>query len=335
MHALTSGGALPELGAAWRTRNIGYLLFAATGHLVRDKLGMLHRGGFALSEAQLTLFYNMDRNGTRLTAIAARANLTKQSMIELVDRAEALGHVERNSDPDDKRAKVVVFTVRGLHVLDHVDAAVTAAEQRVADAVGERFLTVLKSSLGAYAARNPDIDAGRSDAAWRSERVGRVFALASRRFVHDVLSAVRERGVGDIAEVLLPLFRNLDINGTRLTAIAARARMTKQSMRELVDRAEALGLVHRRPDAADRRAKTVMFTATGLAMLDEIRLGVARAEESLGREAGQEFFAELRVRLTAYVAMAEDGENTRSDRIAQIAGAEFAKRATRRSGPPR
>ena len=80
-------------------------------------------------------------------------------------------------------------------------------------------------------------------------------------------------------------------------------------MRELVDRAEALGLVERCADCADRRAKLVAFTPAGLTMLDEMRRGVALAEERLIRIVGPAFAIALRERLTDYL-LAEAREPT-------------------------
>ena len=75
--------------AAWRRSNLGHLLFVATGLLIRHKLDAVHRSGFDdVTDAQLSLFRHMNARGDGLTAVAARAGLAKQSMIELVDRAE-------------------------------------------------------------------------------------------------------------------------------------------------------------------------------------------------------------------------------------------------------
>ena len=53
----------------------------------------------------MALVQNLDLYGTRLTEIAARAGMAKQSMLELVDKAERLSLVERRPDPDDQRAQ--------------------------------------------------------------------------------------------------------------------------------------------------------------------------------------------------------------------------------------
>ena len=289
----------------WRRSNLGNLLFRAGDRCVRDKLRVLHAAGFGgVTDAQLALFHQLDLGEARLTDLAARAGLTKQSMIELVDKAEKLGFVTREPDPDDKRAKIVAFTRAGRHLLATLHAAVEEAEQRVADVTGAPFLETMKLVLGRYSALSPapgaPFGADEAGAAWRGENVGRVFALSARRFVQDVLGVVRAGGRQTIGEWLFAVFRNLDLDGTRLTELAARARITKQSMRELVDRAEALDLVRRVPDQADKRAKTIVFTDEGLALLDEMRLGISEAEARFGAAAGAAFLAELKERLRDY-----------------------------------
>ena len=167
----------------------------------------------------------------------------------------------------------------------------------------------MKRTLGAYAAMPVSRDdapldprIGVAGSPWLSDNIGRVFAFAGRRFVREVLGTVSRRDYPELAEVMLALFRNLDLEGTRLTAIAARARMTKQSMRELVDRTAALGFVQRRPDPVDGRAKIILFTPDGLALLEALRRSVARAEVHLEGVVGKDFATDLKARLTMYIA---------------------------------
>src|SRR5215204_7129569 len=55
----------------------------------------------------------LDDAGTRVSVLADRAQMTKQSMAELVAHLERLGYVERIADPSDGRAKLVRVTPRG------------------------------------------------------------------------------------------------------------------------------------------------------------------------------------------------------------------------------
>ena len=286
--------------AHWRTDNLGALLFAATGRCVRDKLRVMHADSFPmLSDAQLTLFHHLDPAGMRLTALAVQANLTKQSMIELVDRAVAMGLVERRPDPSDRRAKAVHLTSGGMRVLASLREAVAAAEDGVRSAFGAAFFAEAKRLLGGYAGQSAE-SAHCSEDAWRTYNMGRLFSMSARRFSREALEVAQDCGWNKVSELSLALFRNLDLEGSRLTDVAARARMTKQSMRELVDRAERLGLVARAPDRADRRAKIIAFTAEGLAMLDDMRDGLALAEARFGTQTGSAFTAVLKAKLLDY-----------------------------------
>jgi DNA-binding MarR family transcriptional regulator len=82
------------------------------------------------------------------------------------------------------------------------------------------------------------------------------------------------------------VFGNITADGTRLTDLAAWAGMTRPSMAQLVDELEADGLVERRPDPSDGRAKLVVLTPSGW---DAIRFGraiIAGIEADYARRIG-------------------------------------------------
>lgn len=288
-------------------------MFSATDVFVREKLRSVHAGGFgAATEVQMALVQNLDLHGTRLTTIAARASMTKQSMLELVNKASALGFVERRTDPDDRRARIVGFTPLGLEMLERVREGVAIAERRMAAVMGAEFVAAMKEKLATYvAAANPAVDrlriSDRNDV-WRKRSINRVLVSASDAFVQDILRVVREGGFNTLAAVHLTLFRNLDLGGTRLTEIASRARMTKQAMAELVDKAERLGFIARQVDPDDGRAKTVVFTPDGLRLLDRHRMGVIDAEWRMAAVTSATFVADLRAQLLAYLASANTSD---------------------------
>ena len=285
-----------DADAGWRTGNAGRLMFAATDALVRDKLAVLRVGRVSAgSEAMMALWLNLDREGTRLTDLAERAGQTKQSMVELVDRAEAMRVVARRADPDDPRAKLVAFTPAGLEMLARLEHAIAAAEERFARVVGAPFAERLGRELSAYT--------GLADAPWPQRTVGRLLSLSARRFARDLLAEVHRQGHREVGDVLLALFRHLDLEGTRLTELAGRARVTKPSMRALVDAGEALQLVERRADPHDRRAKLVGFTPAGLDLLKQVRRGVVVAEATFADIAGEEFIRLLKRKLGDYLLM--------------------------------
>jgi DNA-binding MarR family transcriptional regulator len=87
-------------------------------------------------------------------------------------------------------------------------------------------------------------------------------AQAVVRYIHH---AFAEAGYNDLRPAHMPILMYVDHppHGTRITELAERAQMTKQSMGDLVADMEALGVVERIPDPTDRRAKIVRYTARG------------------------------------------------------------------------
>lgn len=284
----------PGADAAWRRTNLGHLLFAATGRCIALKLRVVHAAGFTgVTDAQLALFQTIEEGGTRLTALAGRAGMAKQSMIELVDRAERQGLARRTPDPDDRRAKVVALTPAGAALRVAAYRGLADAERAFAAAVGATNLPAIRAALSAFV---PETVA--------APAIETALADAGRRFVRDVLGAVHRHGHRDVTEALLALFRTLEPGGSRLTEVAAAARVTKQSMRALVERAEAMGLVARAPDPADGRARIIMFSRAGSAMLEEMRRGVTEAEAGFAGVTSEALLHEVKQWLDTFLSTA-------------------------------
>ncbi|MEP7040725.1 MAG: MarR family transcriptional regulator [Chloroflexota bacterium] len=94
--------------------HLGVLLSRAQRLLYDRLLERFAAAGFAdLRYAHGGVFSFLPESGIRLTALAERARMTKQSMGELVRDLESLGYVERRQDPADGRARIVAFTAKG------------------------------------------------------------------------------------------------------------------------------------------------------------------------------------------------------------------------------
>lgn len=285
--------------AGWRKSNTGTLMYTVTGLCIAEKLRLIHHRFPLLTAAQLALFHHLDSGGTRLTSLAARAGLTKQSMVELVNKASRNGLVDRQSDRDDKRAKIIVPTDEGRRLIAVLAKAVIETDSQLDRILGPALAAEMPLQLGSYTAEA------------LSGSTARLLSLASQRFAGEALDYANSRGDAQVGAVLLALFRNLDLAGTRLTVLASRARMTKQSMRELVDRAEELGLTAREVDPTDARAKVITFTASGLDLLEAIRNGIAHSEARLIAATAPGFVDRMRKGLSLYIAVAGSGNSVR------------------------
>lgn len=84
--------------------------------------------GIRLAHSQV--FEALAPEGSRISELAAHAQMTHQSMSELVASLEELGYVERRADPSDGRAKLICLTDQGhalmqlaLQEIERIEAA--------------------------------------------------------------------------------------------------------------------------------------------------------------------------------------------------------------------
>src|SRR5262252_2106884 len=97
-----------------RRPNIGILLRDLGQNLVRRVTAGLAEAGFDdVRPAHTAVFQHIDAEGSRLTDLAERAQITKQSMGYLVDYLEERGYLERRPDPSDRRVALIFLTERG------------------------------------------------------------------------------------------------------------------------------------------------------------------------------------------------------------------------------
>lgn len=98
-------------------RTLGYLLHLPYETLSERVYGALAARGFAdIRPAHSAVFRYIARSGSRVSELAERAHLTKQSMSYLVEALARAGYVTIGPDPADGRAKLVCLTARGRAV---------------------------------------------------------------------------------------------------------------------------------------------------------------------------------------------------------------------------
>ena len=123
-------------------RKIGQLLVQMTRLFRKDLFARLSdQAGLAgIRPSHLHVFANMVGGGRRLTELADAASMSLSSMQELVDDLERHGIVERQPDPSDRRAKLIVLTDKGLAALAPAGSIIEGLEREYADRIGdERF----------------------------------------------------------------------------------------------------------------------------------------------------------------------------------------------------
>lgn len=95
----------------------------------------------------------LDEDGIRATELARLTGLHKQMIGRIVDELEELGYVDRRPDPEDRRAKLIFPTERGLDQLRLEDEIVAEIEARHAHEVGARTYAEFRDVLRGVVAR--------------------------------------------------------------------------------------------------------------------------------------------------------------------------------------
>jgi DNA-binding MarR family transcriptional regulator len=128
--------------------NVGLLMYVAARSLEARAYDALVAGGADdITPTQARLMAQIDRDGTRVVTLAARARTTKQSAAFLVDQLERAGYVERVADPRDGRAKLIRLTPRARAIGELADAEVARALREWEAHVGATRMRRLEETM--------------------------------------------------------------------------------------------------------------------------------------------------------------------------------------------
>ncbi len=103
--------------------------------------------GHPIKPSHSAVFAQIGEDGSRLTELAVGANMTPQSMGQIVDELEDLGYVVRRPDPTDRRAKRIVLTAKGRKAVAAGEVAVQGLEADLVEILGERGAQQLRRQL--------------------------------------------------------------------------------------------------------------------------------------------------------------------------------------------
>ncbi|MBL6457650.1 winged helix DNA-binding protein [Belnapia sp. T6] len=139
-----------NISAAERT--IGYLLRLPYERLSERVYGALAAQGFPdIRPAHSAVFRHIAGSGSRVSDLAERARMTKQSMAYLVEALASAGYVAATPDPADGRAKLVRLTRRGRAVSETLVRLSREAEEELAARLPPGRMAALRRLLGELA----------------------------------------------------------------------------------------------------------------------------------------------------------------------------------------
>ncbi len=124
------------------------LLLHAFRHFEDGLLDELHEHGFDdVTHSHLNLLRHLDRTGLRLTQLAQDAQISKQAAGKIARELAGKGYLAILDDETDGRAKRVIYTRRGMKLMETAVMLVSQAETRYREFLGQRNYNLLRRML--------------------------------------------------------------------------------------------------------------------------------------------------------------------------------------------
>ena len=139
-------------------RTFAWLMHDAQRLIRRNWARTLKASGLGLSEAQSRVLAHLERldGGLSQTQLANELEMEKAPLGRLLDRMEESGHITREPDPADRRARKVFINDQGMAVLpDMREAARSMFDEALKDVPSAKLdtmlevLTIIKANLSA------------------------------------------------------------------------------------------------------------------------------------------------------------------------------------------
>lgn len=136
-------------------------------------------------------------------------------------------------------------------------------------------------------------------------RIGALLRLPWEAVRRRMLERLHARGFQDLDVPHLTVFLFPGPHGARPTELAARLRVSKQSLNYLLGQLERLGYLERRPDPDDVRSKRVMLTRRGVEAGRVMRRAVGEIEREWKARLGARRFVQLQELLRELAGQAD------------------------------
>ena len=141
-----------DIDRDWRRLNTGRLLYEAYELYNARLLQSLVPAGFpGIRNTHFNVLRHLDADGTRMSDLASRANLTKSAITGLVRACQDLELVVVEPSTDDARARMVRFSPRGSQLMRQIRKTLLTLERDLAAHLGEEPYDQLRSALLALA----------------------------------------------------------------------------------------------------------------------------------------------------------------------------------------
>ncbi len=139
--------------------DLGILIGVAFQEFVRELHAAHAAAGFAdLGRNDGVVFRSLATRPMTASDLAGHLEITKQGAAQIIDDMERRGYVERQPDPDDRRARPVRLSERGQRALANARRFHQDYERKLARAYGADAVATLRAMLEAIVGTEQSVD---------------------------------------------------------------------------------------------------------------------------------------------------------------------------------
>lgn len=131
-----------------REEPLGRLL-SRVGRLFNEKMQkrLAELGHPGLTVSHIAALASIDLDGTRVTTLGERLDVSKQAAAQTVAELEVQGYIQRINDPQDKRAMLIIYTEGGWRFLVNSYQARIDVETEYRNALGDDLFDSIRVGL--------------------------------------------------------------------------------------------------------------------------------------------------------------------------------------------
>jgi DNA-binding MarR family transcriptional regulator len=276
MTNLTSSKLNPpasELAAArYRDNALGVLLFLLVDDYESRFLAAYRKLGFDdVLRSHGAVMRHLDSSCASISELSLRAGITKQTIGKIVRQLECLGYLSVVTSSEDRRARIVRFSLRGERLVSASNRVVDEIRKHYRQRLGEQIFIRLNQLLDAVTAElGVQPRSHSSGDAQRFLHFGRLLvelACDFERRLHAQLSATSARR---ISRPGLTQLYHLGAGGVTISELAEAQLLTVQAVSLTVRQLAVQSLVAVRECSGDSRAKRVRLGESGIQFMHEL-----------------------------------------------------------------
>lgn len=283
---------------------------------IMDKLHQNNYQGLKLSHALILL--QLSAQGARISDIAKSQAVSKQAIGQIANELESLGFIEKTADANDKRAKCLQMSPRGIELVIKAAGFLQQVEQQLADEIGAEQLSIIKQhsktlfkalhlsypNARSYAQnikQTPLISHASAITTWLDLQ----FIIAAKQYNHPVLK-----------KSAWQILNHIHQQATSINDLANHSGISKQAVSQLASDLEKKGYIQRIDHPSDKRSKPLALSKKGQKLIKQTLLSISLVESKICAILGKNDLEQLRSVLNHFTCITQ--KHGASDTLAQI-----------------